>query len=357
MSDSFVPLFEGFATPAMAHDDAFDAELAVTHARATIQRFVRLRHHDLRSVAPSMADTLMAAITEPLLFDDVWQLPIGMAWANLRSDPQYQVTEVAPLIAAWADQRCMHDDQAGHAHAAANQPVITCGGRQLTLRYREDLRFGFERPLRDQALPRAAHGRTTRTLHEAFDFLREYAPEFVPWTLRLLREVVPVTTTSPGNLCSGSSAAEPGRCHMSIRNGPVPLAEMLVHETTHQYYYLVTRMGPVDDGSDTELYFSPAKQRGRPIHYILIAYHAFANVLLFSKRCLDNGFDDPDGYLHRNVVALSEWMRHFESALRTTKALTPLGLALWRPLARQLEQAGIVASPASSMEHRGHVAH
>lgn len=144
---------------------------------------------------------------------------------------------------------------------------------------------------------------------------------------------------------------------MSIRNGPVPLAEMLVHETTHQYYYLLTRMGPVDDGSDAELYFSPAKQRGRPIHYILIAYHAFANVLLFSQRCLANGYDDPDGYLQRNVLALTEWMRHFEAALGTTKALTPLGEALWRPLARELHLAGLSASTTSLMEPRDHVTH
>ena len=112
-------------------------------------------------------------------------------------------------------------------------------------------------------------------------------------------------------------------------------------------------MGPVDDGSDTELYFSPAKQCGRPIHYILIAYHAFANVLIFSQRCLANGYDDPDGkYLHRNVVALSEWMKHFEKALRATRALTPLGVALWRPLARQLDTAGTVCPPEAMMDSR-----
>ena len=231
--------------------------------------------------------------------------------------------------------------------------IVTWESYPILLRYAEDLSRPFEAPLQRQALPRADHGIVVATLTQACDFIDRYAPDYGPWIVRLLREVIPVTTTSPGNLCSGSSAAEPGRCHMSIRNGPVALAEMLVHETTHQYYYLVTRLGPVDDGRDPELYYSPAKQRGRPIHYILIAYHAFANVLLFSQQCLMNGYDDPDGYLHRNVAALSEWMVHFETALRATRALTPLGKALWLPLARELEASGLVKhlAPPPSAAH------
>src|SRR6185312_15271355 len=107
--------------------------------------------------------------------------------------------------------------------------------------------------------------------------------------------VVPIAGGPTDGLCSGSSASEPGRCHMSVRAGQVKLAEMLVHEATHQYYYLVTRLGPVDDGTDSTLYYSPVKNCYRPLAYILIAYHAFANVLLFSQRCLDAGYDDRDG--------------------------------------------------------------
>jgi HEXXH motif-containing protein len=176
-------------------------------------------------------------------------------------------------------------------------------------------------------------------MHDAFNLIDRFSPEFSRWTLRLLREVIPIESGTPGCMRSGSSAAEPGRCHMSFPSSPVALAEMLIHETTHQYYYLVTRLGPVDDGTDTTLYYSPVKGCDRPIYYILIAYHAFANVLLFSQRCLAAGYNDSDGHLHRNVHMLTEWLETLDKPLRNTTALTTVGKALWLPLARRLRDA------------------
>ena len=42
--------------------------------------------------------------------------------------------------------------------------------------------------------------------------------------------------------------------------------------------------GPVDDGSDTILHYSPLVDRGRPLDRILFAFHACANILGFIAR-------------------------------------------------------------------------
>ncbi len=132
---------------------------------------------------------------------------------------------------------------------------------------------------------------------------------------------------------------------------------MLIHEVTHQYYYLLTRVGQVEDGTDSNLYFSPAKQCGRPIYFILIAYHAFANVLLFSRRCLAAGYDDPRGYLERNLAELSGWLETFESHLNQTNALTDIGTALWMPLKRANQQSLAQHLKGNGIENRAYTRH
>lgn len=169
----------------------------------------------------------------------------------------------------------------------------------------------------------------------ARDVLECFAPEYLRWTDRVTRVVIPLRGDG-AEINSGSSRDQPGSSHMSFDGPPEALAEMLVHEGTHQYSYLLSRIGPVDDGSDPTSYYSPIKRRGRPIHYILLAYHAFANVLLFSKRCLDGGFEDRTAHLRRNLADLPPQLDKLEEALTATRALTPLGRALWEPLREAL---------------------
>jgi HEXXH motif-containing protein len=98
---------------------------------------------------------------------------------------------------------------------------------------------------------------------------------------------------------------------------------------------LLNRLGEFDDGSDPALYYSPIRHTGRPIRWILIAYHAFANVLLFYRCCAANGLDK-DPYCRLNEKVLVPQLEQLEGALRKSRALTPLGRALWEPLAAKI---------------------
>src|SRR6266852_5178334 len=110
---------------------------------------------------------------------------------------------------------------------------------------------------------------------------------------------------------------------------------MLVHEATHLYFHLLCSVGNVDDSSDSTLYYSPIKRQGRPIRAILLAYHAFANVVLFYRLCQEKGLSD-DGYCRQQENDLLPQLKQLEASLHTTRALTPLGLALWEPLAERV---------------------
>jgi hypothetical protein len=171
-------------------------------------------------------------------------------------------------------------------------------------------------------------------LESALSVLRAHASVYLPWVDRVVRCVIPIYAET-SSLRSASGTGQPGVIQMSFRGQPAALAEMLVHEGTHQYMNLLCRLGDIDDGSDPTLYYSPVRRTGRPIRAIVVAYHAFGNVLLFYRLCRASGLVD-DGYCLRNETALIPQLEKLEEALRKTRALTPLGRALWEPLADRI---------------------
>jgi HEXXH motif-containing protein len=113
---------------------------------------------------------------------------------------------------------------------------------------------------------------------------------------------------------------------------------MLVHEASHQYFHIARRLEAVHDGSDDRLFHSPVKGIGRPIDAILLAFHAFGNVVLFYRLCVDAGLDDK-GYCAANAARHLAELEIMRSHIRSSRALTEVGTLLWRPLAAKLFDA------------------
>ena len=125
--------------------------------------------------------------------------------------------------------------------------------------------------------------------------------------------------------------AHSGQIAISAPASPIAIAELLVHECSHQYFHLAEEFGPIQDPEDKTAYWSPVAKRYRPIGRILCAMHAFANLELFYGQCIERGFDD-HGYArcccetHRSEIA------ELRKALATSRGLTPVGQDLWAPL-------------------------
>ena len=167
----------------------------------------------------------------------------------------------------------------------------------------------------------------------AIDLINEHSGNYVNW----IGSVVPCLAPfdSP-NQSSGSHPSFPGLVVMSNDPRPAAIAEMLVHEASHQYFYLVALLGPVDDGSDAAEYYSPLVGRARPIDKLLLSFHALANMALLLRACMaSRNIDDAD-YCRRRLAVITAQAQTAEDALRKTASLTRLGKALWEPLAEIL---------------------
>jgi HEXXH motif-containing protein len=175
-----------------------------------------------------------------------------------------------------------------------------------------------------------------RPFSEALTIIAEYAPEYRSWVERVLRGIL-ICRCNASRTRSSSWMHAPGMVLISWSANPIEIAEMMVHECSHQYYYVVSKVADVVDGSDKTLHYSPAVQRKRPLSKILVGYHAFANILLFYRTLLTRGFSG-DGYCHSIEARLTSEVAELERPLRDNPALTSAGLDLCQPLMELLHE-------------------
>lgn len=182
---------------------------------------------------------------------------------------------------------------------------------------------------------------------DGFTLLARNTPRYLPWIERVLHGIVVCPRQVEYRLVSGSFEDAPGLVHMSSPHSGVDIAEVLVHECAHQYFYMLQRVGPVDDASDATLYWSPPIRKRRPLSRILMAYHALANVQLLFDAVRANPSNDAQvvGYVRINEPELQAAIEALDEPLRGNSALTPLGRGLYEPLAQRLAQR-LQAAPA-----------
>lgn len=177
-----------------------------------------------------------------------------------------------------------------------------------------------------------------RSFHDGVSVLEENAPQYVPWVERVLHGIVVCPRQAQYRLVSGSWEDVPGFVHMSSPHGGIDIAEILVHECAHQYFYMLQRVGPVDDSTDGELYWSPPIRKKRPLSRILMAYHALANVQLLYEAVRLNEANDPRDihYVRANEPDLQAAIGALDEPLRDNRSLTKLGRGLYHPLAERM---------------------
>jgi HEXXH motif-containing protein len=179
-----------------------------------------------------------------------------------------------------------------------------------------------------------AYDRAGQRVARALGLLADHAPDYARWVTHVLRFVAPWRVRSDYRPTGSSSTnVAPGLVGVGNHDHAASLAESLVHEASHHYYYVATRLGPVTDGSDTRLYPNPFFGRDRPLDRILLAYHAFVNVFAFTRAALDGGCDDLT-YLEWRLPQVARGLHVLEEGLASSTALTPLGQTLFAALRR-----------------------
>jgi HEXXH motif-containing protein len=168
------------------------------------------------------------------------------------------------------------------------------------------------------------------TCRHAIGVLQEYAPSYVSWIGKVARLIVPLDGTD-GTLRSTSDAWWPGGIGLSFPARAVAAAEMLVHESSHQYLHILGKLEPLCDASDERVYYSPATRTTRPLGAILLAFHAFANVVLFYRSCMSAGLDD-NGYCKAGETRHLPELEAMARDLRSSSSLTGAGTAVFEQL-------------------------
>jgi hypothetical protein len=163
------------------------------------------------------------------------------------------------------------------------------------------------------------------TVTSALDFLEDHLPHYFDWVVRIIRRVA-VLHFERNVLASGNHEHQYGAIHISDNSRVLSVAEMFIHEASHQYFELLNKLGPTVDPTHTELYYSPVKQCDRPLHKILLAYHAFANVMLFYRGVAERGLTDSSSAKFQ--VVLNDELRQLEQPILKSDAILPIGRAL-----------------------------
>lgn len=389
--NSLSEFYKGFSGPFVPFDESLLEYLIVEHGRETIRAFLDRHRVLLDQKEPSVRAFLDATLAAELGFEAVWSPAFGrLAMCALSVAPSIDQVRDAAISMAWS---LTAEGVSGEWSASPAQPepmrlrelvlapatrfdveagadgmalsLTLVGGDRRSLRL---LRAGRRWEQADGGAPLTTHrvhdgiifltngvaetiahsyladsvipahrvDEAIDTHNAAMELMDKCAPGYARWVRRLLRAVIPLESKT-GGINSGSSRHEPGVVHASVDCPREGYAEMLVHEVSHQHLYAISRLGPTEDGSDPTLYYSPVKQTGRPIAMILIAYHAFANVLLLGSECLGHLSAGDREYFSLNEEFLRPQVQVLERSLRTTRALTPIGRALWEPLAARLD--------------------
>ena len=166
-------------------------------------------------------------------------------------------------------------------------------------------------------------------LTQALDLLEKHLPHYLDWVVRIIQRVA-VVHSERNVLYSGSHESQHGTIFISDNSRVLSVAEMLIHEASHKYFELLNKLGPTVDPSHTQLYYSPAKRCDRPLPKILLAYHAFANVMLFYRGVAECGLADSSSAKFQNV--LNDELRQLQQPLLKNDAILPVGRVLVEPL-------------------------
>jgi HEXXH motif-containing protein len=187
-------------------------------------------------------------------------------------------------------------------------------------------------------------------LELAARLVSEHAPSYAVWIHAITAGVIPLR----GSMTSTQSSTHSHRFSIlaaSMGCRPVQIAEAFVHESSHEYFQMADRLQQLEDGSDPLLYYSPLRRTGRPVRSVYLAFHAMANMVLFFRACLNNGYQD-DGYC-------AWYARHYAEAARGMVAdlvRSPGVTANGRHLAEQLAlRLGVPSASACARE--GSVSH
>jgi HEXXH motif-containing protein len=126
----------------------------------------------------------------------------------------------------------------------------------------------------------------------AWAMLEHHLPDCADWVAAATSVVIPLYSDNTGQFHSSSAPDLPGLVQMDLAGGVMQILEAMVHETAHQHLYLAEAAAPLVDPADQGRYRSPLRSEPRPLHGILMAWHALAYITLLYREMIACGVLD-----------------------------------------------------------------
>jgi HEXXH motif-containing protein len=389
----FTEAYRGFASPDEALSEPFLEAVTVVHAREVMRRFLDRFESRLRARGEALVPALERWLSEPATFDDVWDPAFGRLRLCLEDAAS------ANIVHAAADAALRIAERGGSAEwevrfaqptrrllgrlvlPSASRIAVSARSRKIELRISRDrrtttrtlprtipldggvaecetlastdvegmrlhiLRAEAWDPVED-VVPHPDPDSIVPALEQTLRLILRHSPLYFDWIRRVVRRILPLED-DPKVMTSSTAAWRPGVLYSANRPDPAALAEMLIHEGSHQYMYVLRRLGPLDDGSDSNLYQSPLSGKLRPLGVVVLAYHAVANLTLFYRSCPPGSRLRP----RQTERTLAETLAAYEDILVRSHAVTRIGQALWQPLYDRLRAR--VEGPISAIRSPG----
>lgn len=385
IKDRLVSVFPGFSCPFEPFLDPLADFIAGEYARGISRIFVEKHRETIIRSAPGLWETVapwiegaeVQGVGWDLCFGDIyravhanvsdpWVLAVGLGMhLGAHGLPgEWRVELSGPLRLRWGSillpaataisvgtdgQRASVTTQGADGSAelrlfrekdddwrgdAERIPRVTRCGVRMNVLNRSALVLRDFDDLVSKALP-VIDPRMVDVLDQAVQVIDTYTPMYVPWVRRAIHNIF-ILYPRRDTIESGSVEHYLGLIHLSAHAVALPIAELLVHEAAHQHMNLLTKLGPIDDGTDPHTYYSPPVDKHRKLSLIMAAYHAFANVLLFYRVCRSHGIAE-QRECSRQEAILVPWLEKLEEPLSGNPALTDIGRALWLPLKSQVK--------------------
>ena len=300
--------YTGFSCPLEPFDESLAQTIASEYARSVLAIFVERFAHLLPK-----NDLFFSLLNADLPLELAWSSELGNLYKATKLGDEAHAMKFAAAFARAAEG---FDDEVPSFGSGKQRIVLLPGHAALD-------------DVDDAAVLETFSPALIETLTRALDLLEAHLPHYFDWVVRLIRRVA-VVHFERNVLYSGSHDYQYGTIHISDNSRVLSIAEMLIHEASHQYFELLTKLGPTVDPSHTKLYYSPVKKCDRPLHKILLAYHAFANVMLFYRGVAECGLEDSSSTKFQ--IVLNDELRQLEQHLFANDALLPIGRALVEPL-------------------------
>lgn len=364
--------FAAFAHPALdpAGRRLLREQLIVDAAKHDAAMFVRRCASGLAQASSGLAEVLADWCQSDITFAEALQVPLGLRTIRATAlDPlwvaaqmaahlhaqgrggrwQLSFAAAAPLAFGWrfipacremtvdasgGDVQLSVDQTSGDTETLGHEAIVVdFGGSDVRIVDRDIQRqYPFQSLVELADVPTAD---IADTLRETACLLRRHAPHYLHWVQGALAALVPLRR--PENAYqSFSLMGVNATVFACFPVPPLKLAELLVHEVSHQYYHFAQFRTSFSNGTDQALYYSPFVQKKRPIERILIGFHAFANIALFYRSSLAGGLRDDRALAEKELESNLRHLGPMAKDLEATSDLTPTARGLFEPLRQEL---------------------